>query len=400
MMLSIINSLSIRFEEVEEHDDCEVLGDTLEDEDTKEEKDEKRHCDTFTEKEIASKMTHIQKMNNSSALSLIDAAGKYDKSIESLNEALYFLRVIDDNNKTIMGNNDCNGFSLDGCIEHSEEQKFVTNLMTGKKKSLNVAKNLWKYKKKAVMKEATTDNREEDDYYKTPILIPKVSIQQEGQHNMGSTLFLLITFNLALAHHLKISEKKEAKNISKSTTTTNNKKRKRGSLDPSSSSLSETLIKNTFHFYKHILKTIYDDDNALPANHSEQFIKIVRKNLNHLLRKHHHILNTTTSTTTPEKKIKIAMDVVEESSSNPSSFLYEHHKELLRHRYASPFPSSSFSSEETESSSSSSNYFVDNENNTGVFFSMRLQNAMRTSSLFVHLQSRRNIHTAYAAYSI
>jgi len=36
---------------------------------------------------------------------------------------------------------------------------------------------------------------------RTPIRIPKRSIR-EG-HNMGCTLFLIITFNLALAHHLK-----------------------------------------------------------------------------------------------------------------------------------------------------------------------------------------------------
>merc|ERR1712224_180245 len=98
-------------------------------------------------------------------------------------------------------------------------------------------------------------------------------------------------------------------------------------------------------------------------------------------------------------------------SNNPSpSSLYEQHKELLRQRYsvpASPSPSSSFSSStstsvfSSESSSllSSSSLIVkkDKEDNNDDGFSLRLQNAIRTSSSFVHLQQGKNISTAFAA---
>lgn len=101
---------------------------------------------------------------------------------------------------------------------------------------------------------------------------------------------------------------------------------------------------------------------------------------------------------------------VELVSNNPSpSSLYEQHKELLRQRYSVPSPSSpssSFSSStstsaafSSESSSSSSLMIVKDkkEDNFDDGFSLRLQNAIRTSSSFVHLQQGKNISTAFAA---
>merc|ERR1712224_5138 len=103
---------------------------------------------------------------------------------------------------------------------------------------------------------------------------------------------------------------------------------------------------------------------------------------------------------------------VKVSNNNPSpSSLYEQHEELLRQRYsvpASPSPSSSFLSSSTstsvfssESSSllSSSSLIVkkDKEDKDDDGFSLRLQNAIRTSSSFVHLQQGKNISTAFAA---
>merc|ERR1712130_1032841 len=48
--------------------------------------------------------------------------------------------------------------------------------------------------------------------HRKPILIPKQSIH-EG-HNMGRTLFLILTFNLALANHLKALKKTSDPTIS------------------------------------------------------------------------------------------------------------------------------------------------------------------------------------------
>jgi len=109
------------------------------------------------------------------------------------------------------------------------------------------------------------------------------------------------------------------------------------------------------------------------------------------------------NTTTPTK-VKVV-------SNNPSpSSLYEQHKELLRQRYSVPSPSSPsssfssststsvFSSESSSLLSSSSTLIVkDKEDNNDDCFSLRLQNAIRTSSSFVHLQQGKNISTAFAA---
>merc|ERR1712107_347611 len=94
------------------------------------------------------------------------------------------------------------------------------------------------------------------------------------------------------------------------------------------------------------------------------------------------------------------------NNASPSS-LYEQHKALLRQRYSLPSSSlSSISSTTTKtstttessslsSSSSSSPLNVKAKDEDG--FSLRLQNAIRTSSSFVHLQQRKNVSTAFAA---
>lgn len=93
------------------------------------------------------------------------------------------------------------------------------------------------------------------------------------------------------------------------------------------------------------------------------------------------------------------MKLVSKNTSPPS--LYEQHKELLRQRYSVSSTSSSFSSTTTEASESSSpsllssSFNVKDEDKGG--FSLRLQNAIRTSSSFVHLQQGKNVSTAFAA---
>merc|ERR1712196_67836 len=93
------------------------------------------------------------------------------------------------------------------------------------------------------------------------------------------------------------------------------------------------------------------------------------------------------------------MKLVSKNASPPS--LYEQHKELLRQRYSVSSSSSPFSSTTTESSESSSpsllssSLNVKDEDKDG--FSLRLQNAIRTSSSFVHLQQVKNVSTAFAA---
>jgi len=64
-------------------------------------------------------------------------------------------------------------------------------------------KNNKKNRKRNVMMDV--DDDKSNTLYRRPIRIPK-RIIREGL-NMGSTLFLIITFNLALAHHLKAMKK-------------------------------------------------------------------------------------------------------------------------------------------------------------------------------------------------
>merc|ERR1712232_1009530 len=93
--------------------------------------------------------------------------------------------------------------SLNGCIAHSEKND--SNLVewfgvvSSNSKKNNKTNRKWR-----------TRNVDADTpaLYRTPIRIPKRSIR-EG-HNMGRTLFLIVTFNLALAHHLKALKKTES----------------------------------------------------------------------------------------------------------------------------------------------------------------------------------------------
>merc|ERR1712039_329587 len=114
-------------------------------------------------------------------------------------------------------------------------------------------------------------------------------------------------------------------------------------------------------------------------NNSKRFQQIVRNNLNHSKK-------CFLSVNEKEKKKTVVADVAVTS-------LYEQHKELLRSRYS--VASSITPAETTESSSSSLLNLASKEDADS--FSLRLQNAMRTSSSFEHVQQRRNTRTAQAA---
>merc|ERR1712014_428072 len=190
---------------------------------------------------------------------------------------------------------------------------------------------------------------------------------------MGSMLFLIITFNLALAHHLKVLKKAKTKKMLSST---------------------KPLIESTVRLYKLLLDVANHNTNTASTDKNQRFNKIVRNNLTHL----NNIENNVEKDEASKKKTTMKL-VLEKPS--PSS-LYEQHKELLRNRYAlsssssmtMKSTSSSLSSSSSSSSSSLNNSLKYTDENG---FSLRLQNAIRTSSSFMHLQQKKNINTAFAA---
>ena len=143
----------------------------------------------------ASAHEYAQKLNNLSAACI--ELGKHDKAIESLGKALKLseLHTTDqllDRSQACA----CRDCSLDGCIANS-----VTDLNLVKLFDISNNGKTKNRKMKESRKRTATDIDEPPILHRRPIRIPKRTIR-EG-HNMGSTLFLIITFNLALAHHLK-----------------------------------------------------------------------------------------------------------------------------------------------------------------------------------------------------
>merc|ERR1712241_1650535 len=82
--------------------------------------------------------------------------------------------------------------SIDSCIHHTENDSNLVELLDKK----NIRRNV-------TMMDVNNDDDDKlkNTLYRRPIRIPKRVIR-EGL-NMGSTLFIIVTFNLALAHHLK-----------------------------------------------------------------------------------------------------------------------------------------------------------------------------------------------------
>jgi len=256
--------------------------------------------------------------------------------------------------------------SLDECIEHSIQHQQNYNLL----------------EKLCVKKKASKN------LHRTPIYVPENHIH-EGNTVGSPLMFLILTFNLALAHHLK------ALKVLKKT-----KKRKNASFT--------RLINCTIRLYELLLNVGNNnntsDVNTLKVDGNERFYKIVRNNLNHLKKKTNDIdtidKEVVEDDTTSEKTEKMKL-VLEKSA--PSS-LYEQHKELLRQRYSAVSLSSTSTSTKTTttiepSSSSSITSSLKNvkDEEKDDCFSLRLQNAIRTSSSFGHLQQRQNVSTAFAA---
>jgi len=116
---------------------------------------------------------YAQKLNNSAALCI--EIGHYDRAILSLTKALRLSRKHSDG--SLMGGCSCHQCSLDGCIAYSEITPPVANVSTTIGRDMGCGY-----------------------VYQRPIQIPPLPILEN--HNMGRTLFLIVTFNLAMAYHL------------------------------------------------------------------------------------------------------------------------------------------------------------------------------------------------------
>jgi len=165
-------------------------------------------------KRAASAHVYAQKLNNIAA-SCIEI-GQYDRAISSLGKALRLSEMhipdqLFDRSQVCT----CFNCSLDGCIRHTENNpdfnvsvKLIDQNNNKSNDNDNVAlmKNMMHVDSHSII-------------YRRAIRVPPKSIQEE--HNMGSTLFLIITFNLAMAHHLKTVSiiNKNASSHSRSDTT-------------------------------------------------------------------------------------------------------------------------------------------------------------------------------------
>jgi len=225
----------------------------------------------------ASAHEYAQKLNNVSAVWI--EIGRHDKAIENLDKAMRLSKFHTTDQLLDQSESfNCQYCSLNGCIQHSEE--------IDSNNPSNLKKN---NRKKSVIdiEEDTSTPASTTTMYLKPIRIPERAIQ-EG-HNMGSNLFLIITFNLAVAHHLKALKKK-------------------------TSSSSSSLLNTTARLYEiannwqqHLRKSNYvidenhddesfedddddEDDTSLSAfsmhevnTYSTRFNTILYNNLNHLI---------------------------------------------------------------------------------------------------------------------
>jgi len=133
----------------------------------------------------ASAHEYVQKLNNVSAVWI--EFGNYDKAIKSLGKALKLFDndiCMTDQLLDPFTSQDC---SIDSCIHHTENDSNLVEVLDKNSRRTMDANN--------------DDGDNSNTLYRRPIRIPK-RIIREGP-NMGSTLFIIVTFNLALAHHLK-----------------------------------------------------------------------------------------------------------------------------------------------------------------------------------------------------
>eukprot|EP00536_Pseudo-nitzschia_multiseries_P012494 jgi/Psemu1/208843/e_gw1.481.21.1 len=164
-----------------------------------------------------------QRINNSAA-SCIEM-GQYSKAIISLKKALEMNKKDNNKKSSIWSYREksckCYHCTLDGCITFSESNSSITSVQgstissrggwTRKRRKILSSRTLarrtvfWRPPRNESNRAATTkiqEDLEQDDLdcgyiYRQPIRVPC-----EG-HVMGSTIFLIIVFNLALARHLE-----------------------------------------------------------------------------------------------------------------------------------------------------------------------------------------------------
>jgi len=149
---------------------------------------------------------YAQKLNNSAAFCI--EVGEYDRAISSLGRALRLSELYKDKEME----DSCIDYhcSIDGCISYSEQISASVRRTTEhssdsrvacspriKKRRLSPASRHSFFKGHLKPQE---DSRDEPlSFYRRPIHVTPSSMTED--HNMGSTLFLIIVFNLALAHH-------------------------------------------------------------------------------------------------------------------------------------------------------------------------------------------------------
>lgn len=333
------------------------------------EQDEDEDDDDHRRDAVSEEMVRIQKMNNISATWI--EVGNHDKAIENLGKTLKSLQATSRYHQNHQSSSSCAStcfdgvHSLDECINHSSKHQ----------QNFNFIENLGLTMKK---------NKKIRGLHRTPIHIPEYPIHDWNTTVESTTfLFFILTFNLALSHHLKLL------NVLKNTT-------KKGR---NSSSTVSRLVKSTIRLYELLLNVGNNSNNnndkaTAKSNGKKRFNKIVLHNLN--LVKNDNSFEKKVEDTAAAEKTKTVKLVLK---NPPPSSLYEQHKALLRQRYSLPSTSSSsFSSTSktlTKESSSSSSLNVKDKGENG--FSLCLQNAIRTSSSFVHLQQRKNVSTAFAA---
>jgi hypothetical protein len=151
------------------------------------------------------------KLLNNSAASCIEV-GYYDRAICSLSKALRLTELALAQEGEIEAICSCYHLNVDSCIEFTESNApIIVNSSFGINNNgcFYVVKHL---KPSLLLKSINYDNDEDSVgvsgftgyIYRRPIQVTPRSIN-EG-HNMGSTLFLIITLNLAMAYHLKAVE--------------------------------------------------------------------------------------------------------------------------------------------------------------------------------------------------
>ena len=201
---------------------------------------------------------YAQKLNNSAALCI--EIGQYDRAISSLAKALRLSR--EHSHERMMGGCNCHQCSLGCCIAFSENiPPVLDNTSTPSCKGIGC-----------------------DYVYQRPIRIPPQPIVEN--HNMGTTLFLIITFNLAMAHHLSAI-------VSSNTTNTSNT----DEIHTSGNKIKKTLqlYELAHNWHSRLSQTSHkcDHDDSMDIRNDEspsnsvasiRFSMIISNNLSHIHR--------------------------------------------------------------------------------------------------------------------